>query len=812
MQTLIQDLRYGARMLMKKPGFTLIAVLTLSLGIGANTAIFSVIDAALFHPLPFEKSERLIEINNGAGYLLNLFPGQDGGEFMSWREPVNLFESVAAYDTGRVNLSDENAPERIQVMQVTPGFFPLLRVRPSLGRAFNDDELRRGESRSVMLSDGLWRGRFGGDENLLGKQVRLNGKSFTVIGVLPNWFDYQVYGQKPEAFIPLLPGDDLIAKEAFFANVIGRLKDGVTQARAQAELNAIGERLTQAKQEEAARNPEKRFGGRVEIKLRPLLDLFVGDLRQPLLVLLGAVACVLLIACANVANLLVARAMTRSPEVAVRAALGAGRWRLIRQWLTESLLLSMAGGAAGLLMAAWIIDALTAIYPEPLAKLGAPGINARALLFTLAVTLLTGLLFGCAPAWQFSRPDLTTALKEGGRLSGAGVAPRLRKILLVGEVALTLALLICAGLLVKSFWRTLELRAGFRSEQVLTLELAPAPGKYADSTRLAALYQQILERVAATPGVRMVGAGNHLPMSITGGMMLMPLKVIGRGDFDWAIGGIYRIASEDYFRALNIPLRSGRFFDSRDTAQSSRVMVVNESLARRAFPNESPIGKFVTFGRGGTQYEIVGVVGDSDLTRMDSNVGQEFYLPLQQRPPGALRLVIWTSTEPSALTGAVRDAVSQCDSELPIYNVKTMAQIVAEASAKRSFAMWSLGAFALAGLLLSSLGIYGVMSYVVEQRTHEIGVRMALGAEAHDVLKMVIRQGMKLVLIGIPIGIAAALGLTKLLVDLLYGVRPIDTMTFTVIPLLLTLVALLACWLPARRAANVDPMVALRVE
>jgi putative ABC transport system permease protein len=461
-----QDLRYGARMLRKNPGFTLIALLALSLGIGANTAIFSVVDAALFHHLPFEKPEQLMEIRNGASYLLNLSFTGEGGEFMSWREPVNLFESVAAYDTGRANMSDEQSPERVQVLQATPSFFTVLRARPALGRVFLDEETRRGQMRLIVLSDGLWRRRFGGDENLLGKTVRLNGESFTVVGVLPRSFDYQVYGEKPEAIIPLVPGDSLFAKEAFFNTVIGRLKDGVTQTRAQMELNVIGERLTQARKREAAQNPGTPVGGPVEIKLLPLRELFVGDLRQPLLVLLGAVASVLLIACVNVANLLVARAAGRAAEVAVRAALGASRWRLMRQWLTESMLLALGGGAAGLLMAAWIIEALTVIYPEPLTMLGTPGIDRRALLLTLAVTVLTGLLFGSAPAWQFSRPNLATALKDGGRFTGARFAPRLRKILLVAEVALALTLLIGAGLLVKSFWRMLELRAGFRAEHV----------------------------------------------------------------------------------------------------------------------------------------------------------------------------------------------------------------------------------------------------------------------------------------------------------------------------------------------------------
>jgi putative ABC transport system permease protein len=798
-------------MLWKNPGFTLIAVITLALGIGANTAIFSVIDATLLHPLPFEKSERLMNITS-AGYLLNLRSNMDGGEFMSWREPVDVFESVAADETGRANLSDEFSPARIQIMQITPGFFPLLRVQPALGRWFGDDEIRRGETRLLVLSHGLWRNRFGADANLLGKQVRLNGTPFTVIGVAPNWFDYEVYGEKPEAFIPYLPGDNLLAKEAFFPSVIGRLKDGVTQEQARAELNGIGERLTRLKKEEAARNPGTQAGGPIEIGLRPLTELFVGDLRQPLLVLLGAVVCVLLIACANVANLLLARALNRSPEVAVRAALGASRWRLVRQWLTESLMLALAGGAAGLLIAAWIIDALTRIYPEPLTKLGAPGIDARALLFTFAVTLLTGLLFGVAPALRFSRPDLTTALKEGGGHSAAGVAPRLRMILLTGEIALTLALLVGAGLLVKGFWRMLELRAGFRAEQVLTLELSPAPGKYADPERLATLYQQVIERVRALPGAQIVGASNHLPMSITGGISLLRLKVIGRGDFDIMIGGTNRIASDDYFRALNIPLREGRFFDERDTAQAPRVMIVNESLAKRAFPNESPIGKLVGYGGGDAQYEIVGIVGDSDFMGRGGNLGQEVYRPLRQRPFGALRLAILTSVEPASIIGAVREAVSQCDPDLPIYNVKTMTQIVAEASAQRRFAMLSLGAFALVGLLLSAMGVYGVMNYIVERRTHEIGVRMALGARAGDVFKLALWQGMKPVLIGIPIGLAAALGLATLLAELLYGVRPIDAPAFMTVPPMLALTALLACWIPARRAANVDPMVALRFE
>jgi len=805
MEAVGRDLKFAARMLRRNAGFSLLIVGMLALALGANTALFSFADAVLFRPLPFANPERLVSLKGAVGKLVDM--GFDQPEkFMQWNHTVQSLEYIAAYDSGRANLADDRVPERIQVMRVSSGFFPMLGVNPMMGRWFGQDEQQRGRNRVLMLSHALWQSRYGGDAEILKKVVHLNGESFQVIGVMPPTFQFAHGGERTDAWMPLAPGDYVLAKDTYFFEFSGKLRPGVAMTTAQAELNLLNQQLQLG---------EKRVGifvSDTRLSLSPLNEKFAGTLRRPLLILLAAVAFVLLIACANVANLFLTRAVARNKELAIRSALGAGRWRLARLWLTESLLLSVIGGVFGLLVSIWLIDALVAISPQEVSPINQIGLNWRVMGFCVALTLLTGLLFGLAPALQSSRPDLARTLKESGQRSSAGLSPRLRQVLTVGEVALALVLLIGAGLMVKSFRSLLQVAPGFNPERVLTFELAPTLSKYETKEQRATLYQSVIARIRAVPGVVGVGAISHLPIAHGGGMAL-PISVEGRARSGEPVIALYQTVTADYFRVMEIPLIAGRYFTEQDRAGTANVMLLNQTLAHQVFPNEDPLGKRIVLQmEKPTPFEVIGVVGDARTSGLDDNAMEEFYLHSLQQPAGFVSFTIRTRAAPASLAGVVRNAMLEVDKDQPLYNVKTMEQHLADSVAGRRFPMLILTGFAATALLLSALGLYGVVSYSVAQRTHEIGIRMALGAQANDVLKLIIGNGMVLALIGVTAGLAGSFALTRLLAGLLFGVSTTDAITFLSVSVGLIVVALFACYIPARRATKVDPLVALRYE
>jgi putative ABC transport system permease protein len=803
-ETIWQDLRYGARMFLKNPGFTSIAVFTLALGIGANTALFSFTDAVLFRPLPFAEPERLVMVKGAPGTLVDM--GLANPEkFMQWNHPVQSLEYVAVYDSARANLADYLTPERIQVMRVSAGFFPMLGVNPLHGRWFSNEEFGRGRNRVLILSYRLWRRHYVAAADILEKSVRLNGPSFNIIGVMPPEFQFLHDLERADAWMPLLPDDHILGESDF--ELSGRLKPGVTLATAQAELNLLNEQL-----ELDERRIGRNFVSDMRLRLAPFNEKFASGLRRPLLILLAAVAFVLLLACANVANLMLTRSVGRSKELAIRSALGAGRWRLARLWLIESLLLSGTGGVLGLLVSNWLLDALVAISRQDVTPVNQISLNWRVIAFCSTVTLLTGLLFGIAPALQSSKPDLARTLKESGQRSATGLSPRLRRVLTVSEIAIALVLLIGAGLMVKSFRSILQVAPGFNPEHVVTFELAPTAMKYETKEKRAALYQTIIERLRAIPGVASAGAITSLPIA-RGSVSGLPIKVEGSsGSGEPEIGG-YQSVTADYFRAMDIPLIAGRYFTEGDRAGTANVMLLNQTLARQVFPNENPVGKRIVLDlEKPTLFEVIGVVGDVRTAGLDEAAFEEFYLHSPQYPPASASFAIRTTVAPASLANAARKAVLEVDREQPLYRVKTMEEVLADSVTDRRFPMLILTAFAATALLLSTLGVYGVVSYTVTQRTHEIGIRVALGAQSLHVLRMVIGQGMKLVMFGIAIGLVAAFALTRLMRAMLFGVSATDPLTFTVIALLLSAAALLACWIPARRATKADPLQALRHE
>ena len=621
---LMQDLRYGVRMLLKNRAFTLVTVLTLALGIGANTALFSVIDSVLLRPLPFDKPEQLVHISS-AGYLFNLYD-DSSKVYLSPAEHAANFAQVAEVEIGRVSLTEDAAPERIQLMRAMASFFPLLGVRPLLGRVFTEAEQQAGQNRVALLSHRLWQSRFGADANVLGKKVHFSGQSFTIIGVMPDGFDFYVSRERADLYVPMTPGDKLLSTEGW-RETIGRMRPGVSLRQAGALMELVFQRL-------AERRPDmKRHENTQKPRLTPLAEHWAGDLQTPLWILLGAVVCVLLIACANAANLLLARAAARQKEIAIRAALGASRLRLLRQWLTESSLLSLMGGAVGLLLAAWGVKGIVAVSPIHAPMMDRIGIDGRVLLFTLAISLLTGLLFGLAPAWQFSKSEVNAFLKEGGRRGAGGFSPRLRNALTVAEIALAMVLLVSAGLLVKSFQRILTVPLGFDPKNVLTLELSPPAARYPEAAQRAQFYQQVIDRVRALPGVEAAGTINHLPLA--SGDLIIPVSFAGLS----LPGGSqptlsYRVASADYFRAMGLQLIAGRFFTDADTADAPRVVLIEQTVAERLKRTQGSqgelLGAHMTFRN--QDYEIVGIVADVKHQAIDAPIYPGFYLPMPQRP------------------------------------------------------------------------------------------------------------------------------------------------------------------------------------
>jgi predicted permease len=817
MNQLWQDLRYGARLLLKQPGFTLVAVLTLALGIGANTAIFSVVNSLLLRPLPYSDSERLAIIwtHSPGANVAQDWPSP--GQFSAIKAQSKVFEALALAQGSNVILTGQAEPERLGAVFTTSDVFPLLGVQAALGRVFLPEEDTPGKPLSVILSYGLWQRRFGGNPQVIGQALTINGRAYTVIGVMPADFalGYEVMPtvgavSQAELLLPLpLSAERWNNHGDENYNILARLKSGVSIEQAQAELNLAVRRLEQQFPE---RYPASR---RFSFSVRPLLEQVVGDVRLALLILLGAVGCVLLIACANVANLLLARAATREKELAIRTAIGAGRWRVMRQLLTESVLLATAGGALGLLFAVWGLAGLRWLDPGNIPRMSAISIDGRALAFTSAVVLLTGLLFGLAPALRSSQIRLGETLKEGGRSMIGGGQHRLRNLLVVGEIALSLVLLIGAGLLIRSFLRVQQVDPGFATKNVLSLRLTTVGTTYHEEPRRQLFYQQLWERLRQLPGVEAAGGVSALPLSGGIGWGGITIEGYNPATGQSVIQADQRVASVGYFETLKIPLRSGRFFAEQDAKEAAQVAIIDENMARTYWPNADPIGKRMK--RGGANSNapwltVVGVVGNVKHYALDSDSRVAFYTPHLQNLFSTMYVAVRTSGDPLSLAAAVSREARALDPNVPIYDVKPMEQLLAQSLARRRFAMVSLGLFALVALLLAAVGIYGVMSYSVAQRTREIGIRVALGAQTNNVLKLVVGQGMRLAGLGVGAGLLAAFALTRVMASLLFGVPATDPLTFAVIALLLAGVALVACWIPARRAAQVDPMVALRYE
>jgi predicted permease len=805
LETFWRDCRYGARSLRKSPGFTLVAVLTLALGIGATTAIFSVMNAVMFRPLPYPEADRLVYV--GQQYRSGL-AGSGEPKFLFWREQSRSFEALACYSGfggAGGNLAGGAEAEHVRGVRVSEDFFRALGVYPVLGRAFTREEDTAGGARVAILSDGLWQRSFGKDEGLIGKTVTLNGTPTTVVGVMPPQFRFS---SDPDLFVPMKarPGANVDPN----AEVVGRLKPGVSREQAEAELKGIAERYR------AAFPLHMSEGESVGVK--PYQDLFTEGVAKYLWIVLGAVTFLLLIACANVANLQLARAASRRREIAMRMALGAAGGRIVRQLLTEGLLLALAGGAAGLFLAAWITQLLTALIPSGLLpRFAEVGVDWRVLAFTLAAAVATGLLFGTAPAWQARRVDVNASLKENTG-KGAAARGRLRGALVVAEVALSLVLLVGAGLLIRTFTNLLGVTPGFDPRNVLTFQVDLNGERYDTVAETAAFYRDALERIGRLPGVEAAAITNKLPLDW---QFNMPVVFPDRADQTQSVQ--VRMVSPDYFRAMRIDLRQGRAFDVADDLSAPPVAVVNEAFARRFYEGRDTLARQFSVGRGVDDpvRQVVGVVGDVKQQGLDRPAPAMVFVPVQQASDKLLatvrtftstHFVVRTTVEPTSLAPVVKRQLAELDAALPPSRFSTMEDIAARSIASQRFNMWLLGSFAAVGLLLAAVGIYGVMSYTVAQSTREIGIRMALGAQAGAVLKLITRQGMTLTLIGMAIGVAASLALTRLMGSLLYGVAANDPATLVANALLLTAVSLVACYIPARRATRVNPLIALRYD
>ncbi len=802
MDTLLKDITYGLRSLWKRPGFTAVAVITLALGIGGNSAIFSVVNAVLLRPLPYPESERLVQfdgVNPHAGITQSNMSVPD---FADWQSQNQVFEQMAGFVTGGSLLVSGDETERVRATGVTGDFFTLLGVSAAQGRALQPDDARKGNDSGVVLSYGLWQRRFGADPNIVGSKVKVSGEDGIVVGVMPKGFDYP---ERSELWVPFPLDPVAERRDNRYLNVITRLKPGVPIVQAQAQMDAINQRLAQS-------YVETNSGWTVQ--LTGLQERMVGAMRSSLLVLLGAVAFVLLIACANVANLLLARATVRQKEIAVRAALGASRFRIIRQLLTESLLLSLIGGGVGLLLSLWLTKLLIALSPPNSPRFDEIRPDARVLAFTLGLTVITGLVFGLVPALQAARVDLNERLKEAGRGAGSASHNRLRSLMMVSEIALSFMLLVGAGLLIKSFMHLRDVSPGFNPANVLSVRVAIPSAKYGQGEPRTQILRQLEERIESVPGVQSAGAILSLPLG--GDTFNVGRSYIREGrpaTPEESANASYLVATPNYFQTLNIPLLGGRRFTDQDTEQTTKVVVVNESMARKLWPGESPVGKRITIWRDEKfPREIVGVVGDTRGS-LDTEAESQMYVPYSQDANWTgMSLVIRTNTEPTSLVAGVRNEIRSVDKGIPLFNVKTMDDVLAISVGPRRTPMLLLTAFAGVALLLAMIGIYGVTSYHVTQRTQEIGIRMALGAQMRDVLKLILKGGMLLALVGIAVGLAGAFALTRLLDSLLFGVKPTDVVTFILVSVCLLGTALLACYLPARKATKVDPLKALRYE
>ncbi len=801
MDTFWQDIKYGVRMLVKHRGITAVAVLALALGIGANTAIFSVIEAVLLRRLPYSESDRLAVVweNNFKRDRKTNVVGP--ANFMRWQEWNQSFERMAAFIEWPVNVTGAGEPERVPVGLVTPAFFTTLGVNAALGRAIQPEDGKPGAERVLLLSDGYWKRKFGADPNIVGKTLAVNGEKRTIIGVMPAEFRGLMVVDMWSPHV--LTAEQRNAGGRWMV-VVARLKPGVSFQTAQAEMNLIAERT---------RADLPQFDAGWGATVVPLREQLTGDVKLALLVLLGAVGLVLLIACANVANLLLARAATREKELAIRAALGAGRIRLVRQLLTESMLLSLLGGAAGLLLAAWGIDGLQTILPADLGRFTAIELNRAVLGFTVVLSMFTGLFFGAAPALAVVRPALQESLKEGGRSSGGAAArPWVRNALVISEVALSLMLLTCAGLLLKSFTRLQSVRAGFNPKGVLSMQISLASSKYAQGSQQTQFYSQAVERMEQLPGVTSVGGISWQLMGLGSATSFRfgdrPVPAAGEEPT-----GEVRMVTPGWFRTMGVPLLRGRAFTPRDSARAPLVVVINEAAAREFWPGGDPLGKHVLMDWfTDLDAEIIGVVGDVRLTALKQPPRATLYWAVEQVPNAFMTFMIRSSGDPMQLAGAVRTAIASIDPDQPVAKMQTMDEVVANSLNQPRFTALLLAIFSGVAVTLAVVGIYGVLFYTVSQRTHEIGIRIALGAQRSDVLRMVLSHGMALTLLGVGIGLALALAASRFLQKLLFEVQPTDPITYAGVAVLLATVALVACYIPARRATKVDPMIALHYE
>jgi putative ABC transport system permease protein len=821
MTTLWQDIRYGFRMLWKNRGVSAIVILALALGIGANSAIFSVVNTVLLRPLPYEQADRLVFLNEKSPVLDEMSISYPN--FLDWREHNQSFEKIGVYNRGSYNLTGSGDPERIVTAQMSADMFTLLRVNALHGRVFTNDEDKPGGTPVVVLSYGLWQRRFGGQTSILNQPITLNGKSYTVIGVMPQNY---AFPSRAEMWVPVGQLSDQASWKSRGNHPglygVGRLKAGVTFEQSDADMNNVAANLEK-------QYPDSNAGNRV--RLRPLLEIFVSDVRRALWVIFAAVGFVLLIACANIANLLLARATARRKEMAIRTAVGASRWRLARQLLTESILLSLIGGALGLLLARWGIDLILYVSPDAIPRSREIGLDWIVLGFTVGVSFLTGILFGLIPALQAGEVDVHETLKETGR----GVSGRhwLRSSLVVGEVATTLVLLIGAGLMIRSFYLLQKVNPGFSYEHLTSFSVSLPQRKYSSPEQRASFYNRLLENIRAVPGVESTAAASGLPLGNNGWQTSFLIDGQPAPPRDQTPLMEACLVTPDYFKAMNIPLLRGRVFNDHDDRSNlagkdlsklnenereiaaMNALVIDEEFARRHWPNDDPVGKYVRLGGdpNGQKVQVIGVVGRVKMESLNQNSDRvQGYFPFAQTPGGGMTVIVKGTSDPSQLISSMRAAVKEIDPDQPIYNPRTMDEIRAESVAPERLNLTLLSLFAGIALVLAIVGIYGVMSYSVTQRTHEIGIRMAIGARPRDVFAMILGHGMKLTIIGVVIGLVLAFVLTRLMETMLFGVAPTDATTYTAISVLLVSVALLACYLPGRRATKVEPTISLRYE
>ena len=811
METLIGDLRLAIKSLFKRPGFTAVVVITLALGIGANAAIFSVVNHLLFQPLPYTEPDRILtlwENNTKEGIARD---DVSPANFFDWRDRQQSLSDLAFANPDSLDYLSGAEPEVLRAASVSKGFFEVLGTGPLYGRTFLPEEYEQGKNQVVVLSYGSWQRRFGGDPKLVGRVLSLNNQPMTVVGVMPRGFRLHLFDLEEELWFPEVPDEAMKQqRKATYLKVVGRLKSGVTVDQAQAEFNGIANQLAQE-------YPNTNQG--IGVAAVTLPEHLKGNWRRPLLILFGAVGLVLLIACANVGNLLLARASEREREFAIRSAIGGARWRLIRQLLIESLVFAFLGSVAGLLLALWAVDLLVSANPGNIPRIDQVRVSGWTLAFTTTIGFLSTIVFGLAPALQLSKPDLQTSLKDLGVTTTTNpTRHRLRSTLVVTQIALAVVLLIGAGLLMRSFVTLLRVDPGFAIDKVVAIQ-AFIWDRYNKPEQREAYTKETLERIEALPGVEAAGVTTAIPLLESGAQTSLPFVVEGQPEPPAGQEPVaqFTIASPNYFAALGARLISGRVFSQFDTKDSPRVTVINETMARRNWPGENPIGKKFTLKRGARSsakgtHEVVGVVTDQRQDGLEKAPRQEFFIPYSQGPTGSLIFLVRTSGDPNLSLGALKSAIWETNKTQPFYAVTTMDQLVDDSLKARRFNLMLLGAMAALALVLAAIGIYGVMSFITRQRTHELGVRMALGAQTKDILRLVLRQGMRLTFIGVGLGLIASFAFTRLLTSLLFNIGTTDFLTYAAIPCLLGLVALFACFIPARRATKVDPLVALRYE